>query len=91
LVARAPAPIRYFVIDASAITDLDYSAARSVRTLIEDLQRMGVRIIFGRVNSYLRADMDRHYITAAIGAQNLCETLHEALQLAGAERPPSTA
>jgi SulP family sulfate permease len=91
LVARAPAPLRYFVVDASAITDLDYSAARSVRALIEDLKRDGVRIIFGRVNPYLRADMDRHHITAALGPRNLCETLHEALQLAGAERPPSTA
>ena len=91
LVARAPAPLRYFVVDASAITDVDYSAARSVRTLIEDLQRKGVRVIFGRVNEYLLADMNRHHITAAIGAQNVCATLHEALQLAGAERPPSTA
>jgi SulP family sulfate permease len=91
LVASAPPPLRYFVVDASAITDLDYSAARSLRALIEDLQREGVRFIFGRVNSYLRADMDRHHITATIGARNLCTTLHEALQLAGAERPPSTA
>jgi MFS superfamily sulfate permease-like transporter len=91
LVAAAPAPLRYFVVDASAITDLDYSAARSVRALIEELQHDGVRIIFGRVSAYLRADMDRHHITAALGAQNVCATLHEALQLAGAERPPSTA
>jgi MFS superfamily sulfate permease-like transporter len=91
LVAHAPAPLRYFVVDAAAITDIDYSAARSVLTLIEDLQKSGVRIIFGRVNAYLRADMDRHHITAAIGAQNVCATLHEALRLAGAERPPSTA
>jgi MFS superfamily sulfate permease-like transporter len=91
LVADAPARLRYFVVDASAITDLDYSAARSLRVLIEDLQQNGVRFIFGRVNAYLRADMDRHHITAVIGAQNVCATLHEALQLAGAERPPSTA
>jgi hypothetical protein len=62
-----------------------------VRALIEELQHDGVRIIFGRVSAYLRADMDRHHITAALGAQNVCATLHEALQLAGAERPPSTA
>jgi MFS superfamily sulfate permease-like transporter len=91
LVADAPAPLRYLVVDASAITDLDYSAARSLRALIEELQSKGVRIIFGRVSEYLRADMNRHHITAAIGAQNVCATLHEALQLAGAEQPPSTA
>jgi sulfate permease, SulP family len=91
LVTHAPAPLRCFVVDASAITDIDYSAARSLRVLIEDLQSKRVRMIFGRVSRYLRADMDRHRITAAIGPQNLCATLHEALQIAGAERPPSTA
>lgn len=91
LVAHAPAALRCFVVDASAITDIDYSAARSVRDLIEDLQNKGVRMIFGRVSPYLRADMDRHRITAAIGPQNLCATLHGALQIAGAEKPPSTA
>jgi sulfate permease, SulP family len=91
LVAHAPAPLRYFVVDASAITDIDYSAARTVRALIEDLQRDGVRFIFGRVNEYLRADMSRHHIISVVGAQNVCATLHEALQLAGAEKPPSTA
>jgi sulfate permease, SulP family len=91
LVAHAPAPLRCFVVDASAITDIDYSAARSLRDLIEGLQSKRVRMIFGRVSLYLRADMDRHRITAVIGQQNLCATLHEALQIAGAERPPSTA
>ena len=49
LVAHAPGPLRYFVVDASAITDIDYSAARSLRALIEDLQSNGVRMMFGRV------------------------------------------
>jgi SulP family sulfate permease len=91
LVAHAPAALRCFVVEASAITDIDYSAARSLRDLIVDLQSKEVRMIFGRVSPYLRADMDRHLITAVIGPQNLCATLHEALQIAGAERPPSTA
>lgn len=91
LIAQAPAPLRCFVVDASAITDIDYSAARSVRELIEEMQARRVRLIFGRVSPFLRADMDRHRIAAAIGPNNLCATLHEALQLAGAERPPSTA
>jgi sulfate permease, SulP family len=91
LVAQAPAPLRCFVVDASAITDIDYSAARALHDFIANLQSKKVRMIFGRVSPYLRADMDRHRITAVIGPQNLCATLHEALQIAGAERPPSTA
>jgi len=79
LVEHAVSPVHWFVVDAGAITDLDYSAARSVRDLIEDLNRLGVKLVFGRVNPYLRADMDRHGITAAIGEGCIFNTLHEAL------------
>jgi hypothetical protein len=73
--------------DADPITDLDYSAARSLRDLIDDLDRRGVKLVFGRVNPYLRADMDRHGITAAIGEACIFKTLHEAL---AAVRPSQT-
>jgi sulfate permease, SulP family len=81
LVERAPAPVRWFVVDAGAITDLDYSAARSVRELCEDLERAGVTLVFGRVNAYLRADMERYGISGAIGPDLIFTTLHEALAL----------
>ena len=66
LVERAPTLVRWFIVDAGAITDIDYSAAQSIRDLIDDLRRRGVGIVFARVSSYLRSDMDRHGITAVI-------------------------
>jgi len=82
LVERAPNPVRWVVVDAGAITDLDYSAARTVRSLCEDLAHLGVGLVFGRVNPYLRADMDRHGISAAISQEHLFTTLHEAIAAA---------
>ncbi len=79
LVEHAPTPVLWFVVDAGAITDLDYTAARSVRGLIEELRRRGVALVFARVNRYLHADMDRHGLTAAIGEAQIFPTLHEAL------------
>jgi MFS superfamily sulfate permease-like transporter len=83
LVKQAPSPVGSLIIDSAAITDIDYSAARSVRDLIEDLKRQNVRVIFGRVSPYLRSDMDRHGITAAIGEAQIFPTLHEATAAAG--------
>ncbi len=37
LVKQAPDPVRWFIVDAGAITDIDYSAARSIRALLEEL------------------------------------------------------
>jgi MFS superfamily sulfate permease-like transporter len=88
LVEHAPAPLHWFVVDADAITDIDFSAARSVRDLIDDLAHKGVCVIFGRVSAYLRADMDRHGITAAVGAAHILPTLHEAIALTGTGKAP---
>ncbi|RDK00954.1 SulP family inorganic anion transporter [Paraburkholderia lacunae] len=87
LIAQAPNPVRWFVIDAGAITDLDYSAARSVGELCQTLKQKGVDVIFARVNRYLHSDMDRHGITPIVGASYIFGTLHEALLLAGVRQP----
>ncbi len=82
LVKQAPTPLRWLVIDAGAITDIDYSAAQSLRDLLEDLARQRIGTIFGRVNTYLRADMDRHGITAVVRPEHIFQTLHEAVAAA---------
>jgi high affinity sulfate transporter 1 len=82
LVAQAPTPVRWFVVDAEAITDLDYSAARSIHELLEDLARQNVGMMFARVSPYLRSDMDRHGVTAALGETRVFTTLHEAIAAA---------
>jgi sulfate permease, SulP family len=87
LIERAPTPIRWFVVDAGPITDIDFSAAQSIRDLLDDLTRQNVHIIFARVSPYLRSDMDRHQITAAIGDARIFTTLHEALAAARDDAP----
>ncbi len=87
LIKHAPTPVRWFVIDAGPITDIDYSAAQSIHDLLDDLTHKEVHIIFARVSAYLRSDMDRHQITAAIGETRIFTTLHEALAAARDDAP----
>jgi sulfate permease, SulP family len=79
LVEGAPTPVRWFIVDASPIMDIDYSAAHSMRDLLDDLASKKVGVVFARVSSYLRSDMDRHGITSAIGEMRIFTTLHEAI------------
>jgi len=79
LVECAPTPVRWFIVDASAITDVDYSAAQSICDLLDELARRGVHVVFARVSPYLRSDMGRHHITAAVGEKWIFTTLHEAI------------
>jgi sulfate permease, SulP family len=85
LVERAPEPVKWFVIDAEAIGDMDLSAAQTLRRLLEDLSGKGVRVVFGRVSPYLLADMRRHHIAAALGEERIFASLHEALDVIRAD------
>jgi SulP family sulfate permease len=83
LVEGAPHPVRWLVIEADAITNLDYTAARVVLTLIKELARENTRLAFARVSASLRADMDRHGVTAALGPGRIFDSRHEALVAVG--------
>jgi sulfate permease, SulP family len=90
LIAKAPTPVHWFIVDASAITDVDYSAAESIRQFIGELKRRDIQIVFARVTPYLRSDMDRHRITPAVGEQWIFTTLHEAIAAAQARISATT-
>jgi sulfate permease, SulP family len=92
LVEGAPSRVCWVVVDASAITNIDYSAAGVVRELIEDFAKQGVGVAFGRAAPALRSDLARHRVIDALGEGRVFGTLHEAVSLARGERvsrPPA--
>ena len=70
----------WLVVDAEAITNLDYTAARVVITLHDELKHIGVALAFARVGPYLQADFDRHHLTEVIGTKLIFPRLHDALE-----------
>ena len=89
LAASAPAPLRCLMVDAGAITNVDFTAARVVREVIQDLSEQGTRFVLARVKSDLRPDLDRHHLTEAIGPTRIFDTLHEALAAVRRQLPAS--
>jgi len=79
LAGPGPSSLRWLVVDAGAITHVDYTAARVVRELQQDLAKRGVTLVFAHVQSDLRPDLDRHHLTEIIGADRIFNSLHEAL------------
>ena len=80
LVGPPPSPVRWLVVDAEAITQLDYTAARVVRQLHQDLARCGTQLAFARVPSSLKADVERHHLAEVIGPTLIFDRLHDAMQ-----------
>ena len=67
------------MIDAGAITQIDYSAARVVEDLHRDLVRHGVTLVLVHAGASLRADLQRHRLNDVIGADHVFDTLRQAL------------
>jgi sulfate permease, SulP family len=86
LVEQTPAPVTWLVVDAGAITSVDYSAARVLRELQDDLLRAGVVMLLVHAPASLQADLKRHRVEEVIGADHIFDTLHEALGAIGAQR-----
>jgi MFS superfamily sulfate permease-like transporter len=78
LVGPTPSPVRWLAVDAEAITNVDYTAARMVRELHEELVDRGVVLVFARAPLSLKADLDRHLLTQVIGPAQFFDRIHDA-------------
>jgi sulfate permease, SulP family len=88
LVSPSPTPIRWFIVDAEAITNVDYSAARVVIELKKNLEDAGVTLGFARVPWNTKADFERHHLTEAIHSALIFNRLHDALDAYEKLYPP---
>jgi MFS superfamily sulfate permease-like transporter len=79
LVGPSPTSVRWLIVDAEAITNVDYSAARVVEELKKYLTSAGVVFGFARVPWNTRTDFDRHHLTEAISPSLIFNRLHDAV------------
>jgi MFS superfamily sulfate permease-like transporter len=59
---------RWLVVDAEAITGIDFSAGGALIDRQRDLARKGIVLALARVSDQLRADLDSQEVTLSIGA-----------------------
>jgi MFS superfamily sulfate permease-like transporter len=78
LVGQPPSQVRWLIVDAEAITNLDYSAARVVLELQQILTSCGTQLGFARIRWDLRADFTRHHLTESIDPSLIFNRLHDA-------------
>jgi SulP family sulfate permease len=78
LLGPALSPVRWLIVDAEAITNVDYTAARMVQQLCTELVRRGIVLGLARVSPSLKADLDRHLLTGVIGPAQCFDRLHDA-------------
>jgi MFS superfamily sulfate permease-like transporter len=79
LATESPSPVRWLVVDAGAITRVDYTAGGTLKELDKDLAKHEVALVFAHISESLKADLDRQGLTEVIGPNRQFETLRECL------------
>ena len=69
LAQEARPPLVWFCLDATAVDDIDYTAAATLRQLYEFLKEKGIRLVFSEVAPLVREDLDRSGITDLVGRE----------------------
>ncbi len=87
LVAADPSPVRWFLVDAQAITDIDITASEALRALNKELQGQGIALKFAHTNRPLRLVLERIGFTSEIGRESIFHSVHEAAAAFRADQP----
>lgn len=67
--AKGQPPLACLCVQASAITDVDFSAAAMLRDTCKLLKEQGIRLVFAHVSPAVRNQFDRYGLTEDVGAE----------------------
>jgi high affinity sulfate transporter 1 len=92
LVNEASAPLRWLVIDATEITNIDYTAGKKLVQLGEELDRRGVGIAAIALPTGVRHELDRYQALRVAGAhREIFATVDAAVEALRDLSPPASA
>jgi high affinity sulfate transporter 1 len=79
LVNTAEPPLSWLCIDASAVDDVDYSAAESLRSIFDILKDKGVRLVVAQVMDDVREE-SRYELRELVGEDAFYDSLDDVIQ-----------
>jgi sulfate permease, SulP family len=85
-IAGAPAPVRWLVFDAEALSHLDATGVHALNELIGSLQAEGVTFVVARLKDPMQRTFRDAGLLDAIGEGHVYPTVRAAVQAVGPER-----
>ena len=73
-----PQPPRWFVLDAVAIDDVDYTGGQTLSEIADQLAERKIVLAIAEASPRLRVELDRFGVTARIGADHYFEGIEAA-------------
>lgn len=87
LIEHQPSPVRWLVIDARAVTELDYSAGRALSELHQDLSKAGIVLGMIVVQARHKDSLERMGLVDLLGADRIFESRYECIEAYRSEMP----
>ncbi len=73
-------PPRWFILDAAAVDDIDYSGGKTLDELADQLHERNVLLALCGVDDKVRKQLDTFGIAAKVGTEHIYETVQDALE-----------
>lgn len=83
VISEAKEPVKTFVLDASAISDIDYTAAQTIGRVIAQLDADDVQFCVAHASPHLRKLLKRYGLLDLVGQQNVYPNLRFAIEAYG--------
>jgi SulP family sulfate permease len=90
IIAASSTPVRWFLLDAQAITDIDVTAAEALHGLYAELRQRGVALKIAHANPPLRKILEKIGFAGEISEESFYPSVHECIAAfkKGAGREP---
>jgi SulP family sulfate permease len=90
IIAASPTPVRWFLLDAQAITDIDVTAAEALNALTLELRERGIAFKIAHANPPLRKILQKIGFAGEISEESFYPSVHEcvAAYQSGPGQPP---
>jgi high affinity sulfate transporter 1 len=79
VISRAASPVKWFVLDAQAMVDIDTTGEQSLRQVATRLSKRGVTFALSRVTPRMRSLLARYHLLDLIGEKQLHPTNRHAM------------
>jgi high affinity sulfate transporter 1 len=79
LVTQAPAPVKWFVLDAEAMVDIDTTGEETLHQVLTSLAKRGVTIAISRANQSTASLLSHYHLLELIGENRLYPTNRHAI------------
>lgn len=73
-------PVRCLILDAGAISDIDYTAAQMLKRLYSQLDSSSIQLVIAHVSPHLRTLLKRYELTKLLGSEHVYSSVSAAIE-----------